>query len=142
MRRPDGVQMRAGVRGPRRSGPRTRCRSPRRVGARLDHPSRSGGRQATKRRGAGPVCATEASASASATARRCGDAGRDMNAAAATPCRVHTRRTARPTRRKRPVRGEERQRSNEWSAGQNRDGQADATSTKRGFAALKLRLHG
>jgi hypothetical protein len=65
-----------------------------------------------------------------------------VNAAPATPARVNSGGMARrPTGRKRQVRGEERQRSNERSAGQNRDGQAGVTSTKRGFAALELRLH-
>ena len=78
--------------------------SPRRVGARLDHPARSAiGRSAG--RGTGPVCTAEASASAAAARR--GHARRGMDAAAAARCRVNAGRMARPARGKRRVRGPE-----------------------------------
>jgi hypothetical protein len=71
-------------------------------------------------------------------------AGRGMNAAAAaaTPsCRVNPSGTAPPARRKRPVRGAERQYSEERNAGENRERSADAAYARRGSAALELSLH-
>ena len=141
LRWPNGAEMRAGVRGPCRSGP---CRSVphngrhgrRRVGAGLDHSTRGSGRQPTQRRDAGAVCTPESSDPATATAaRRRRHAGRDMNAAA-TPCRVNPGGMAGPACRKRCVWGAERQCGDDWNTGQDPDRPADAAHARRGFAAV------
>jgi hypothetical protein len=138
--------MRAGVRGPCRSGPRrSGSRTSRHVRHRvrvgLDHSAGAGRRQATQRRGAGAVCTPESSHPATAaTARRRRHAGRDMNAAAA-PCRVNPGGMAGPACSKRRVWGAERQCCDERNAGQDRDRPADAAPAPRGFAAPEVRLH-
>jgi hypothetical protein len=132
--------MRAGVRGPCRSGPC--CSGPRnsrhvrRRVAGLDR-----GRQATQRPGAGAVCTPEGSDPATAaTTRRRRNASRDMNAPAA-PCRVNAGRMAGPACPKRHVWGAERQCCDDWNAGQDPDRPADAAHARRGFAALEVSSH-
>ena len=140
-RPPNRARMRAGVRGPRRSGPGMNGRARRPAGAALDHPAGGGGRQAVQRRGAQrrgarSVCAAEASDASSTAAARRGRAGRGVNPAAAA-CGVNARRTARSAGRERSARGRERQR------GQERDDQpAGPAKTECSFAAIVVCLHG
>lgn len=63
---PQGVRMRAGIRGPGRSGSRV-VLGARRVRARFDHSARGGDWQSTQRRGAGSAGAAQAPPSAAAT---------------------------------------------------------------------------